>query len=103
LAAPTRVRTTVERNRVLILIAAPFRAYNSTNESRTKDQRSHITSDHDQFVDGRIRGAQPSQGSKSDTKKLFGSATSAPRKFGGMGTATAPCETTVRPALLTAF
>ena len=51
---------------------------------------------------GRTRGAQPSHGSNREKKKLLGSATSAPRKSGGIGTATPPCETTFRPAFFTA-
>ena|SRR5688572_21065357 len=53
-------------------------------------------------VAGGVLGAQPSHGSNSVRKKLFGSETRAPLRFGGIGTATAPSVTTVSPALFTA-
>src|SRR5262245_21095567 len=51
---------------------------------------------------GTSRGAHPSHGSNSDTKKLLGSTTSAPLRFGGIGVALPPTVAIVSPARLTA-
>src|SRR5215472_3154296 len=52
---------------------------------------------------GRSRGAQPSHGSNSVKKKLLGSATSDPLRFGGIGTDPPPSVRIASPAPLTAL